>query len=207
MTEAEWLVCRELWKMLYFLEDKASERRLRLFAVACCRLFWHLLTDDRSRRAIEVTERFADGEASEEELGRAWEAAGAVNPSEHGSAARHPAWRAAHTAAWCVAELDVHTRGNWSVFQTVAGDAACVVLRDVFGNFFRPREADPRWLTFTVVSLANSVYTERAFDCLPILADALEEAGCTDAAVLGHLRGPGPHARGCWVIDLLLGKT
>jgi hypothetical protein len=65
---------------------------------------------------------------------------------------------------------------------------------------------DSVWLTSTVVQLARSAYDNRAFDHLPILADALEEAGCTDAAILGHLRGPGPHARGCWVVDAFLGK-
>src|SRR5262249_11701093 len=123
------------------------------------------------------------------------------------SAARHTAWRASHSAAWCVAELGVPIWVNWWVYRTVAGDAAGVaLLRDVFGNFFRPREVDPLWLTSTVVSLANSIYTERAFDFLPILADALEEAGCTDEHILGHCRSPGPHARGCWPVDLLLGK-
>ena len=62
-------------------------------------------------------------------------------------------------------------------------------------------------MTPTVVQLAQSIYDDRAFDRLPILADALEEAGCTDAAILDHCRGPGPHVRGCWAVDLLLGKT
>jgi hypothetical protein len=62
------------------------------------------------------------------------------------------------------------------------------------------------WNDGAVVKLAESIYTERAFDRLPILADALEDAGCTDAAVLDHCRGPGPHVRGCWVVDLVLGK-
>jgi hypothetical protein len=83
------------------------------------------------------------------------------------------------------------------------------LLRDVFGNPFRPAAVAPTWLAWhgeTVPKLAQSVYDERAFERLPILADALEEAGCADAALLGHLRSPGPHARGCWALDLLLGK-
>ena len=80
------------------------------------------------------------------------------------------------------------------------------LLRDIFGNPFRPVTADPSWLTSTVVALARTIYYEWAFDRLPILADALEEAGCDDADVLTHLRGDGPHARGCWVLDLVLGK-
>jgi hypothetical protein len=77
----------------------------------------------------------------------------------------------------------------------------------VLGNPFRRTSVDPRARTGTVVSLAHSIYEARAFDRLPILADALEEAGCTDAEILTHCRGPGPHVRGCWVVDLILGKS
>jgi hypothetical protein len=79
-------------------------------------------------------------------------------------------------------------------------------LRDIFGNPFRPVTADPRWLTSTAVALARTIYTDRAFDRLPILADALEDMGCDNADVLTHCRGDGPHVRGCWVTDLVLGK-
>jgi hypothetical protein len=79
-------------------------------------------------------------------------------------------------------------------------------LRDVFGNPFRPVTLDPAWRTANVVSLARAIYDERAFDRMPILADALEDAGCTSADVLEHCRRPGEHVRGCWVVDLVLGK-
>ena len=85
--------------------------------------------------------------------------------------------------------------------------AHCDLIRDIFGNPFRPVVADPAWLTPTVQSIASAIYADRAFDRLPILADALEEAGCTDADVLLHCRIPGEHVRGCWVVDLVLGKT
>ena len=85
-------------------------------------------------------------------------------------------------------------------------DAQVLILRDVFHNPFQPVTLDPAWTTPTVVQLARSLYEERRFEDLPVLADALEEAGCRDAAVLGHCRGPGVHVRGCWVLDLLLGK-
>ena len=80
-------------------------------------------------------------------------------------------------------------------------------LRDIFGNPFRPVLADPAWLTPTAVALAAAIYEDRAFDRLPVLADALEEAGCTDADVLLHCRRPGEHVRGCWVVDMVLGKA
>jgi hypothetical protein len=78
---------------------------------------------------------------------------------------------------------------------------------DVFGYVFHSAVLQPAWLTSAVPVLAEGAYDERAFDRLPILADALEDAGCTDAAILDHLRGPGPHVRGCWALDLILGKA
>ena len=83
----------------------------------------------------------------------------------------------------------------------------CALIRDIFGNPFRPVPADPRWLTPTVVALADAIYAGRMFDRLPVLADALEEAGCDNADILTHCRGDGPHVRGCWVVDLVLGKS
>jgi hypothetical protein len=80
-------------------------------------------------------------------------------------------------------------------------------LRDIFGNPFRPVAFNPAWLTSTVLALARGIYDERAFDRMPILADALQDAGCDNDDILTHCRGPGPHVRGCWVVDLVLGKT
>ena len=84
------------------------------------------------------------------------------------------------------------------------------MVRDVFGNPFRPRTpADPSWLAWNggvVRELARAAYSDRCFTDMALLADALEDAGCADADLLGHLRGPGPHVRGCWAVDLLLGK-
>ena len=91
------------------------------------------------------------------------------------------------------------------------------LVRDLLGNPFRPVAVDPAWLAWhggAVKSLAEAVYEERELPSghldaarLAVLADMLEEAGCNDARLLGHLRGPGPHVRGCWVVDLLLGKS
>ena len=80
------------------------------------------------------------------------------------------------------------------------------LLREIAGNPFRPHSVDPRWLTSTAVALAQTIYDQRAFDRLPILADALEEAGCDGPELLAHCRGDGPHVRGCWAVDLVLGK-
>ena len=115
---------------------------------------------------------------------------------------------AADAAVQCLTEaICPHPRGQTSVIaeRYQLPD----LLRDVFGNPFRWTLLDPSWLAWndgTVHKIAQAIYDERAFDRLPILADALEDAGCDDADILRHCREPGEHVRGCWVIDLLLGK-
>jgi hypothetical protein len=87
--------------------------------------------------------------------------------------------------------------------------AVCDLIRDVIGNPFRPVAVDPSllaWNDGAILKMAKAIYDERAFDRLPLLADALEDAGCTEADTLAHCRGPGPHVRGCWAVDLLLEK-
>lgn len=98
------------------------------------------------------------------------------------------------------------TRRWWQPAENIAQIG---ILHDIFGNPFRTVAADPSWLAWnngTVPALAQAIYDDRAFDRLPILADALEDAGCHNADILEHCRGGGEHARGCWVVDLVLGK-
>ncbi|MBN9118666.1 MAG: hypothetical protein J0I06_05840 [Planctomycetes bacterium] len=95
----------------------------------------------------------------------------------------------------------------WNSPTVEARAVQVALVRDVFGNPFRPVTADPAWLTPDVVTLARGIYEEKAFDRMPILADALQDAGCTNEDVLNHSRDPKQvHVRGCWVVDLLLGK-
>jgi len=223
MTEAEWLECTEVARMLEFLRDKARARKLRLFACACCRRIWHLLKDERSRKAVEVAERFAEGTATEQELNEAEDDANDVwgefvYADENVTDAETDASDAACGAA-CYAEAAISSAGAASEYAAGAlsyegklaaeQDAQARVLRDLFGNPFRPVTVNPAWLRWNegiLRRLAESIYHERAFDRLPVLADALEDAGCDDADILSHCRGPGPHVRGCWALDLLLGK-
>jgi len=117
----------------------------------------------------------------------------------------------------------LRTLGEWSVkarafdnpiplhFDSAAADeeesAQARLIRCIVGpRRFRHVTLDPSWLASPVPQLADSIYTDHAFDHLPILADALEDAGCTNADILNHCRQPGDHVRGCWVIDLLLAK-
>jgi hypothetical protein len=231
MTEAEWLTCTEPERILGFLRGRISDRKRRLFAAACCRRICHLLADERSRQAVEVGERYADAQATEEELETAWDAASAVwhseweltsTPGDKSNELDDPFPDSASLAAYNVAIPSLGWWGGAPAFDApdkiareisadsgTEGAAQCVLLRDMFGNPFRPVVVDPSWLTWnngTVAKLAQSIYDQRAFDRLPVLADALEEAGCANADILAHCRQPGEHVRGCWVVDLLLGK-
>jgi hypothetical protein len=246
VTEADWLACTDPSPMLESLRGRVSERKLRLFAVACCRRIWHLLTDERSRKAVEVAERFADGVASgalmrgtRAEAGRrAREAAAAALDAPVARCLDVPAaaaaWQTAllpwgkadERAAEQVALADAGKRAEpWaarSFGQHVDADAAFGVarqqerghqvglLRDIFGNPFRPITPVPAWLTWhdgLLASMARRMYDSRDFSDMPVLADALEEAGCQDQNILGHCRSGGQHVRGCWVVDLVLGKS
>ncbi|AMV27276.1 hypothetical protein VT84_22935 [Gemmata sp. SH-PL17] len=80
------------------------------------------------------------------------------------------------------------------------------LLREILGNPFRPIVVNPSWLTSNVVALATGIYAGKAFDRMPILADALQDAGCDNEDIMNHCRQPGEHVRDCWVVDLLLGK-
>ncbi len=205
MTEKEWLECDDPTPMLDFLQGGANDRKLRLFACGCCRRNWHLLTDERSRTTVEVEERKADGLMSESALAKL-----VFDPDAPHDSPRFisfpDAWIAArdssNDAAWDAArrETDPLNAGD------IQREAQANLLRDIFGNPFHPVTVDAAWLNSTVVSLAQAIYEDRAFDRLPILADALEDAGCTNADILNHCRQPGEHVRGCWVVDLLLGK-
>jgi hypothetical protein len=80
------------------------------------------------------------------------------------------------------------------------------LLRDIIGNPFGLVTFEKEWLTAKVVLLARAIYDGQAFERMGVLADTLQEVGCANADILGHCRGPGPHVRGCWLLDLVLGK-
>jgi hypothetical protein len=218
MTEAEWLACEDLAPMLDFLRGRASERKLRLFACACCRLVWRLLKDERSRRAVEISELFADGAATSKQLAVAERLADEaadllgfeadVSARMAKRAARDAAQAALLVARKQVVPARVSAKVNGAItFTSLRPVNPSALLRDLFGNPYRPVAIDPGWLAWnggTARKLAQAIYEERAFDRMPILADALEDAGCTDPDLLAHCRGPGPHVRGCWAVDLLL---
>jgi hypothetical protein len=215
MFEEEWLACSNVKRMLNHIPRHVSKRKWRLLAPAFCRRIWHLLTDQRSKQAVEMAEKWADGLISLKDLKLVQEAAQPYRLSlariilqeapGAAYAAAIPRKDAVYSTAWCAREA----------VQVAVGSAEdeerrqCDLIRDVLGYPYRRvtiGQAFCDWNEGTIVKLAQGIYGERAFDRLPILADALEEAGCTNADILNHCRQPGEHVRGCWVIDLLLGK-
>jgi hypothetical protein len=216
MTEQEWLDCADPDALLAFVFRAASERKLRLFAVACCRRLGPLLSKV-GRKAVAAAEAFAESRIGLDKLERAnlhirgdW--------VHHRYGASHAVTAATErdlrqlltvprSVARALAEAAMDETGiicKWSELQTLAQ-----LVRDVFGNPFRTVSFDPdwaRWHEGLIPKLALGCYEDRDFDCLPVLADALEEAGCADRTILDHCRLPGPHVRGCVVVDLILGK-
>jgi hypothetical protein len=257
MNERQWRACTDPAAMLAFLRDSASERKLRLFACACCRVLGPGLTGEPAWRAVATAEEYADGRASAAALSRAGLAAtcpvaasatlpdaiAAAEETSRGALAWRTALRSAERlglleqqvleaeedAVWRTgaarggpaAVRSVRRRARHRARQAAEAAAAqaeaparafdvqkqCDVLRDLFGNPFRRPTLAPElraWQGGVVVSLARALYQERRWQDLPILADALEEAGCTDRNFLDHYRRPGEHFRGCWAVDVVL---
>jgi hypothetical protein len=284
MTKAEWLRCTNPTKLLNKVKNR-GERKLRLFAVACCRRIEHLFPDDRCRRAVAVAELEADGRAEPDESENArraaaeaachfgaradcashdaycqigdyldrlpewWERYGALVQDRAAAAeaaaeagtldhSHRESTRAAAAVAACDAlwlSFGYGANGSWDDAASAvyfsrlpvpdgdpdddAGEHYASYVQDpqeqvaqrllidcIFGNPFRVVTFSPEWRTSTASALARQMYESRDFSALPILADALQDAGCTSAEILNHCRGPGPHVRGCWVVDSVLGK-
>lgn len=194
MNEEEWLTCGDPLQMLDFLlTGKASSRKLRLFA---CSWFrgkprWAGVAD-----IVAIGERHADGAALRGEIEQARSRAGRAGGKQ---------------AVW-VTVCDDITHAVRPVFSHEFAALESHVggyvhrLHDIFGNPFRPAEFDPAWRSEVALALATGIHVENAFDRLPVLADALEEAGCDAADILSHCRGEGSHVRGCWAVDLVLDK-
>ncbi len=233
MREQDWLARTDPKGMVEFVCEKASDRKKRLFAVACCRRIWFLMADHRSQMAVEIAERFADGMANRRERKAAIESALAAKEDADAAARKASAdgdekqwggfnaafaamiagnlrgydpWDAANAAGYAVEFLTGTPKDAEHVAQVA-------FVLDIFGNPFRPVPLNAAWQTPTVLALATAVSDNRILPAgtleparLAVLADALEEADCTNDAILNHLREPRGHVRGCWAVDLLLGK-
>lgn len=275
--EREWRACNDPRRMLKWLTHgmgglpgkyPVSDRQLRLFACACCRQVWHLLTAEPGQKAVEAAERLADGDceySSIEDIDFASEEAA----DQYATWGKK--WRAGWAASWCLfrnprksarevlLHLDKPERPPAlpDDDEPLAAPAALADLfRDIVGNPFRPVDSlgfVPNCEHAEIIhALARTIYDDLDFALMPVLADALEEAGCEQEALLRHLRGQEPcrecngtgtwpreytdrhgnllghtyhemvphvacqgtgwmtlggsHVRGCWAIDLILGK-
>jgi hypothetical protein len=213
-----------------YVPEEALERKWRLLSCAACRRLWHLLVDERSRRAVEGSEKFADGLLSERVLETLMTAAAEAQQPDDGS----PRYWAAATARWvaksyslarytqvpflaaCVAGSVTNHMDDEARHRATAPELAahCDIFRCIVGNPFRPVAPNAAWRIGAPISLAEATYDERLLPSghldlvrLAVLADSLEENGCTDQAILEHLRSPGPHVLGCWPVDLILFRS
>jgi hypothetical protein len=216
MTEAEWLSTGYTDDLIDYLREtgRAGPRKSRLYVCALARLLWNGLGHDTHRRLVERVEDFADGLIPFAELAAARETAAAF-PERYqteydqadicpgrvafGAAAEDAAdgawWARGHAAQICHHLPEVPVAGPF--------DPAGLV-REVFGNPFRPVKFDKRWRTDTAVSLARQMYDARDFSATPILTAALQDAGCDSDDILNHCReAEATHVRGCWVVDLV----
>jgi hypothetical protein len=214
VTEAEWLAAIDPGPMSGHVISTASGRKLRLFACACCRRIWPLLAYEQSRAVVEASEQAADGLLSPVGLRERYTAASIVNSGPRPEGELVAARAAASTASVYPLNVIGHAL---AVARAGEGREQSRLLRCVFGNPFRPAAIAPAWLAWnggTVTRLAELAYQERELPAghlsparLALVADALEDAGCGEAEILGHLREPGPHVRGCWVVDRLTGRS
>jgi hypothetical protein len=201
-------------------------RKLALWEVACCRRVEHLLIDVPCCTGLDSLENYHEGTLTPEEMREATKAVGSLwltrdrplapNPAPdiHALDAVYYAMSDALTSAIVPFQSARHSvraveaaAPRFPKSGVAEQRAQADLLREVFGNPFRPVALEPAWLTSEVRALAHAIYAERAWDRMPILADALQEAGCENEDVLAHCRSAtAPHVRGCWVVDLLLGK-
>ena len=261
MTESEWLASTDPQAMLQFLSGKASDRKLRLFACACVRSIRQHLIEPAGRDALQVSERYADGDASPRQLAKAgrsaenaWTAKNNAQPQAYAlsraagevggllitaiDAAKSCTDKEAFDTAWSANICAAHVTGRQAailavpatyddpdtyVREELAGrlkQYACQsgFLHDIIGNPFRPMPALPApvlsWHDRLVPRLAQSIYDERLLpegtldnSRLAILSGALLDASCKDETLLGHLWSPGPHVRGCFAVDIILGRS
>lgn len=222
MTEAEWLTCVDPEPLLGHLRGTASDRKLRLLACSCARRIWGAAEECRGEKMhpqVVLAEAFAEGCAAPEEVD-------AARANEWG-VGEYSSFACALYAGYATIERDAASAASSAARSAAVGfvmiaresrgwgnsendrDAVTAVhraelahqaalVREIFSNPFRPVTFSPAWRTGTALTLARQMYESREFSAMPILADALQDAGCDSDEVLSHCRGSGPHVRGCW---------
>jgi hypothetical protein len=227
MTEAEWRACEEINELVLFHLPTASRRKLRLLLCACCRRLWKVLKSREDREAVEVAEQYADRTIPDARRAEARRQTTPVlalrqrlgnpaNPAHHAAARTrdlaNEVWTGLTGARNAASIAETLRTGAFGPAHRDEEVAHCELAREIFGNPFRPVQLYPNWRT-AVLQAALVAYEKRKLPQghldarrLAALTDALEGAGCDNTDLLGHLRSPGPHVRGCWAIDLILGK-
>ena len=218
MTEEEWLSSTQIFQLARPHKCR-SERKRRLLSCAFAWRVLDLIPDERFKTTLETAEKFADGVATEADMKACRRLMKLLFEPYLNQFSPEAA---AATTIICTLEKKVssalhgYEKAQWARGEVTRPDFnkgcreeevfQCLLARDIFGNPFRPITLSPSWLTSTVISLAQQMYDSRDFSAMPILADALMDASCDNEIILAHCRGPGPHTRGCWVLDLLTGR-
>jgi len=221
VTEKEWLTFETLYagECIPGVRKLLTDRKCRLFASACARRIWKYIPEGVPRQILETLEKLTDRgitQAALEEIQGTYDYP--ENPSDVEGYARSVVvtcmWDQSlrlfsTSAGYCRATIVTDSPKKQARRREQEEERAqCDLLRDILPNPFRKLTKPKKdWLTETARALAKGIYAERAFDRMPILADALEDAGCDHADMIAHCRGDGPHVRGCWVVDLILGKS
>ena len=233
MEEKEWLECGIPKTMLDYVQGRLDQRKQRLLACVCVRSVWHNLRDERFRALVELSEDYADGRATAEQLDLTARHLFEVASRTNFLLVLTEPPVSAMAAAMSVGNRNISMCLEGALKNSLLSAAPCILMpahegpsqpdaeaqlahsrhladlfRDIVGNPFHPISLHPDWLAWnggTVGQLAETIYVERRYQELPVLADALEEAGCDEPEILDHLRGPGVHARGCWALDLARG--
>jgi hypothetical protein len=230
MTEEEWLTSNRPDLMIASLQRTTKllqiKRKLRLFVCACCRWVSPPAPDEDFERIVVASELYSDDQLGIEDFNRIrtlvpagvvsrhrylWHrdlSAIALCPKQH-------LWDATNRAISQSVTVGLELRfgreywsnEQWRIVRDELRVPLASIVRDIFGNPFRPVSFSPDWRTSTTVAIAQGMYELRDFSPMPLLADALQDAGCEVSEIIDHCRGPGPHVRGCWVVDGVLGKT
>ena len=235
MTENEWLSPINLYNKLNYVESQyGTNRLLRLFACACCRRVWNLLSICCAKRVVEMSEKYADGQATESELLKLHNDDEFVrfnrlqydNPAEIGLTFRgikaiiavmrmaslsfDPYMIAQDTSRDPALDFLPDIENQLTRKSALTSDSELVMatkfLWDIFGNPFQPTPFAPAWRTQKSLNLSRHMYDSNQYISMKLLGDYLEEAGCDNIGILNHCRLSQIHVRGCWVVDLVLQK-
>lgn len=208
MTEHEWLACPDPLRMLQHIDAEPNTRKPLLLAIACLNRLGERLPE-ACRLWLRDAEAVAEGLASLDRIDVHYEAAEwqldeLATVDEPGEIA---AIQSILFPGWTDPIYADSVRSDNLPGLAAEQAAQAALVREIFGNPFRPVGVGPSWRTPAVLSLARTIYDEQLFVRMPEIAEALEREGYGNSEVLSHCRNPAQHVRGCWVVDLLLGKS